>query len=99
VSVQPRGYFSGMNGARPAIDRAALATFDRDFKDTTMFKAVNVAVAAYRAAVWGRASRPLPHLSDRLLRDIGFMRARVADNDRTRSTVIPFGPFGLPIGF
>src|SRR3954462_12394900 len=34
VSVQPRGYFSAMNGARPASDRAALATFDRNFEDT-----------------------------------------------------------------
>ena len=64
-----------------------------------MIEFIGLAVAAYWAAAWRRASRPLPHLSDRLLRDIGFMRARVADNDRTRSTVIPFGPFGLPIGF
>jgi uncharacterized protein YjiS (DUF1127 family) len=88
-----------MNCARPAIDRAALVTFDRDFEDTTMLTAVNVAVAAYRAAAWRRASSPLPHLSDRLLRDIGFTRACVADGRRTRSSVIPFGPFGLPIGF
>src|SRR6476646_2270726 len=52
VSVQPRGYFSAMNGARPAIDRTALVTFDRDFEDTTMLTAVNVAVAAYLAAAW-----------------------------------------------
>ena len=64
-----------------------------------MIEFVGLAVAAYRAAAWRRASSPLPHLSDRLLRDIGFTRACVADGRRTRSSVIPFGPFGLPIGF
>ena len=64
-----------------------------------MFKVVNLAAAAYRAAAWSRASRPLPYTSNRMLRDIGLTRACVADGHRSRTLVIPFGPFGLPIEF
>jgi uncharacterized protein YjiS (DUF1127 family) len=88
-----------MNGARPAIDRAALATFDRDFEETTMFRVVDLAVAACRVAAWRRASRPLPHLSDRLLRDIGFMRACVADGHRSRTPLIPLVRSACQSGF
>jgi len=64
-----------------------------------MIEFVGLAVAAYRAAAWRRGSSPRPHLNDRLLRDIGFTRACVADGHRSRTPLIPFGPFGLPIGF
>jgi hypothetical protein len=62
-----------------------------------MFKVVNLAVAACRAAARRRASRPLPYMSDYMLRDIGFTRVCVADGYGSRYTVAPFGPFGLPI--
>ena len=62
-----------------------------------MLKAFNLAVGAWRAAARRRAPRPLPYMSDHMLRDIGFTRSCVADGHRSRNTVAPFGPFGLPI--
>jgi hypothetical protein len=64
-----------------------------------MIEFIGLAVAAYWAAAWRRASRPLPHISNRLLRDIGLTRACAADGHRTRTSIVHFGPFGLPIGF
>ena len=64
-----------------------------------MVEFVGLAVAVSWAAAWRRASKPLPYISDHMLRDIGFTRACVADSHRGRSPVLPFGPFGLPIEF
>src|SRR5436190_16949140 len=44
VSVQPHGYFSAMNGARPAIDRARWR-HSIDFKETTIWLILEVASA------------------------------------------------------
>jgi uncharacterized protein YjiS (DUF1127 family) len=64
-----------------------------------MIEFKSLAVMASWAAAWRAAPKRLPHISDHMLRDIGFTRACVADSRRGRSPVLPFGPFGLPIEF
>jgi hypothetical protein len=64
-----------------------------------MIEFVGLAVAADWAVAGHRASRPLPYISDRMLRDVGFTHACVADGHQSRPSIVPFGPFGLPIGF
>jgi hypothetical protein len=64
-----------------------------------MFTVAGLLVAAYRAAARRGAAEALPYISDHVLRDIGLTHSCVVDSHRTRTPVLPFGPFGLPIEF
>jgi len=65
--------------------------------ESKMIEFVGLVAAAYRAATRRRTSKPLPYMSDYMLRDIGLTRLCVADGYGSCHTVAPFGPFGLPI--
>jgi uncharacterized protein YjiS (DUF1127 family) len=69
---------------RPASDPVALLTLDQEFKESNMLEVASLAtsagrriVTACRAAALQRALMPLLYMDDRMLRDIGLMRADV----------------------